>query len=277
MAELIGTIKDPVVVAARKRLGHFRPAEATSFLAEGVNLVVQALEAQAPVEAILFLHPIQPGGDEQALGQARAAGVPCHLVTKGVFSRVLGVGYETTPRVLATVRITSLSLAELVRTGVADGLLLIGEQIQDPRNAGGLIRTADAWGVKVVAFTTGSANPHSRASVRASTGSIFHVGVSTGLAVADLVAALRKAGVGVIGTSASGEVPIWDADLSPPCAVLLGNEGAGLSQQARAASDAVVSIPVLGRAHSFNVTVAAGIVLYEAARQRARGLPTQAG
>jgi tRNA G18 (ribose-2'-O)-methylase SpoU len=319
MVQPIRSIKDPAVIAARRSLGHFRPAEATSFLIEGAKLVLQALEAQAPVarpaeqaataaeslavDALFFLHPIQTADEEKSLQLARQAGVPCHVVTRGVFSRVLGLGYETATRVLGTVRITPLPLSELVGKAVQSGWLLIGERIQDPRNTGGLIRTAEAWGVRLVAFTTSGptgvrpqparvgaprprgvperarasggaavaspADPYSRASVRSSTGSIFRVAVSTGSSTADLLAALKKAGIRVIGTSAGGQIPLWLADMSPPCAVLLGNETVGLSQEARQLSDVVVRIPMLGAAHSFNVTVAAGIVLYEAARQKA--------
>jgi TrmH family RNA methyltransferase len=285
MREPIRSIKDPAVVAARRSLGHFRPAEATSFLIEGAKLVLQALEAHAPVarpaeraataaeglavDALFFLHPIQTAEEERSLQLARETGVPCHVVTRGVFSRVLGLSYETTTRVVATAKIASISLHDLVAKAVGSGWLLIGERIQDPRNTGALIRTAEAWGLKLVAFTAGSADPYSRASVRSSTGSIFRVAVSTGSSTADLLAALKEAGIRVIGTSAAGQIPLWLADMSPPCAVLLGNETVGLSQEARESSDVVVRIPMLGAAHSFNVTVAAGIVLYEAARQKA--------
>lgn len=306
MEEPIRSIKDPAVIAARRSLGHFRPAEATSFLIEGAKLVLQALEARAPVDALFFLHPIQSAEEERSRQLARQAGVLSHVVTRGVFSRLLGLGYETATRVLGTVRIAPLPLSELVGRAVQSGWLLIGERIQDPRNTGALIRTAEAWGVRLVAFTTSgrtavrpqsaraegcagraatgartasargrgtsagsSADPYSRASVRASTGSIFRVAVSTGSSTADLLAALKEAGIRVIGTSAAGRTPLWLADMSPPCAVLLGNETVGLSQEARELSDVVVRIPMLGGAHSFNVTVAAGIVLYEAARQKA--------
>ena len=82
------------------------------------------------------------------------------------------------------------------------------------------------------------------------------------------LARLRKQGMRIIGTSAAAPTPVWDADLTGSCAVVLGNETRGLTDAARDACDAFVTIPMSGGAHSFNVTVAAGILLYERARQR---------
>jgi TrmH family RNA methyltransferase len=190
-------------------------------------------------------------------------------VTKGVFSRLMGLGYETSARIVATVRATPLRISQALALIDDDSCALIGERIQDPRNAGVLIRTADALGLEWAAFSRGSIDPYSRPSVRSTTGSMFRVPLLVNADIASMVEALKEKSVRVIGTSAHAATACWDADLSPPCAILVGNETSGLSEEARAACDLLVTIPMRGEAHSFNVTVAAGIVLYEAARQRA--------
>jgi len=264
MPDVIDSIKHPAVVAARESTGE---AGATSFLIEGPKLVLEAIAAGAPLERVFFTHPLAEAAWEAAAG----AGIECRLVTRGVLFRLLGLGYETATRVLATVRITRRTTSELLAGVGPDTYLLVGERIQDPRNVGVLIRTADAWGLKAAAFTEGSADPFSRAAVRSSTGSVLRVGVMIGVSAVELLEGLRKRDVRIVGASAGAETVCWEADLSPPCALIVGNETAGLSAEARGKCDLVTRIPMYGGAHSFNVTVAAGILLYEAARQRETG------
>ena len=268
--DVISTIKDAAVVAARRSLGQIGRQGATAFLADGHRLVGHALRAGAPIESVFFLHPVEGEEEAELLRRARQSGVECRHVTRGVFFRMLGLGYETSVGVLAVIE--RPPSADARRLAQGDACLLAGERIQDPRNVGVLVRTADAWGLPCAVFSEDSADPYSRGSVRSSTGSIFRVP----LAIApDLVAALeglKARSVRIIGTSAHAEVPCWDADLSGRCTIVVGNESVGLSERARAVCDAVVTVPMEGGADSFNVTVAAGIILYERARQmRAAG------
>ncbi len=263
---LISSVKHPGIVEARRSLGKAGRQPPASFMVDGHRLVSQALAAQAPIEKAFFLHPVEDAEDEVLLQNARDRGVECHLVTRGVFFRLLDLGYETSVRVMATVS-RSLLRGPGELTG-SDACVLVGERIQDPRNVGVLIRTADAWGLTGVAFGADSADPCSRASVRSSTGSIFSIPVTVAAEFGGYLRRLKEGSLNIIGTSAHAQRPCWDADLSGPCAILLGNETSGLSDEAREACDVVVRIPMTGRAHSLNVTVAAGIVLYERARQR---------
>jgi len=276
VTEIITTIKHPAVAAARRSIGEAGGAGASAFLVEGRKLVSEALAAGAAVEAVFALAPVEDQSDAAVIRSAEAAGVRCWLVNRGVFFRLLGLGYETAVRVLATVSTPAPSLDEVIESASGEAPVLVGEAIRDPRNVGVLVRTADGWGVKTVIFTEDCADPYSRQSTRSSTGSIFRVRVAAGADTREALAGLRARGTRVIGTSAGASIPCWEANLSPPCAIVVGNETSGLSQEARALSDVLVRIPMLGGAHSFNVTVAAGMVLYEAARQREFGLAPQA-
>ncbi|MFB3882177.1 MAG: TrmH family RNA methyltransferase [Armatimonadota bacterium] len=271
MKEVVSTIKHPAVVAARRSIGEVGGARATAFLVEGRKLVSEALAAGAAVEAVFALAPVEDPADAAVVRSAEAAGAKCWLVSRGVFFRLLGLGYETAVRVLATVTIPNPSLAEVIELASDDAPVLVGERIQDPRNVGVLIRTVDGLGSKSVVFAEGSADPYSRQSTRSSTGSIFRVRLAVGGSTTEVLGALRARGMRIIGTSAGATIPCWEADLSPPCAIVVGNETSGLSEEAVALSDALVRIPMFGGAHSLNVTVAAGVLLYEAARQREVG------
>lgn len=265
MMEVVDSIKHPAVAAARRRLGDYRSGKPSSFLVEGRKLVLEALAAGAPLEQVFFLHPLE---DQEIWQVAQRAKVETCLVTQGVYHRILNLGYQTSTRVLGTVRAVRRPVSELLARMDSSTYLLVGETIQDPRNLGVLVRTADAWGLRLVAFTEGSADPFARPSIRSSTGSILRVEVTADCSTVDLLTGLRAAGVRIVGTSAGAALACWDADLSPPCAIILGNETSGLSPEAREASDIMVRIPIYGGAHSYNITVAAGILLYEAARQR---------
>ncbi len=273
-SEVISSLKHPAVVAARQSLGQAGGREATAFLADGHRLASQALASPVPVERVLFLDPVE-GEEASLLRRARDVGVECCVVTRGVFFRILGLGYETAVRVLAVVkRPTFPDVGESVE---GDVCVLVGESIQDPRNVGVLIRTVDAWGLPGAVFSKDSADPYSRASVRSSTGSVFRVPVTIAVHLVEYLERLKEKSVRVMGTSAQATIACWDCDLSGPCVILFGNESAGLSADVKGLCDAVVSVPQYGGAHSLNVTMAAGIVLYERARQRRTQPSAQGG
>jgi len=270
MAEVIDSIKHPAVAASRESLRGSSEESARCFLIDGPKLLREGIEAGAPIERVFFQDPVEPA--EADLERAAAgAGLEHWRVTRGVFFRLLGLGYETSVRVLAIVEIRRRSVDELLSDVGPESWVLVGEKIQDPRNVGVLIRTADAWGLGAAAFTEGTAEAFSRGSVRSSTGSILRVQVTEEANVTELLGGLRERGLRIVGASAGAEKACWEVDLRPPCAVVVGNEASGLSEEARGLCDVVARIPMYGGAHSFNVTVAAGILLYEARRQREVG------
>jgi tRNA G18 (ribose-2'-O)-methylase SpoU len=259
--EIIESIKHPAVVAARKSGG----PGADNFLIDGHRLVARGLAAHAAVDALFFLDPIA-GEEATLLERARRAGIAHYLVRKGVFFKILDLGYETSVRVLATVkRPPSADLAALVGP---DSCVLVGESIQDPRNVGVMIRTADGWRGACALFSADSADPYSRACVRSTTGSIFNVPLALSADVPKYLEKLKSKSLRIIGASAHAKIPCWEADLAGPCAIVLGNETTGLSAQTAAVCDLMVTVPMSGGAESFNVTVAAGMLLSERARQK---------
>jgi len=270
---VISSTKHPAVVEARRQLGHVGRGPASAFMADGHSMVLQALASELRVAAAFFLDPVEDA-ERSLLEQARAQAVEAHVLSRGVFFKLLGLGYETSVRVLAVVPRPALpDVAQLLDE---EACILVGESIQDPRNVGVLIRTADAWGLSCAVFGQGSGDPFSRASVRSSTGSVFRVPIIPASRLIDYLEGLKGAGLRVVGSSARAEAPCWRVNLADPCAIVLGNESRGLSPRAAALCDEVVAIPMSGGAHSFNVTVAAGILLYERARQRALGSPKHA-
>ena len=154
-------------------------------------------------------------------------------------------------------------------------LVAVLDAVNDPGNAGTVLRTADAAGADAVVLTAGSTDPHGGKCVRASAGSLWHLPVIAEVAGADVLAALRERGVQLLATSGTGEDDLDDlADdgaLAAPTAWLLGTEAHGLPPDLLVAADRRVQIPLRGRAESLNLAAAAAVCLYASARaQRER-------
>jgi TrmH family RNA methyltransferase len=154
-------------------------------------------------------------------------------------------------------------------------LVLVFDRPTTPGNIGTLVRSADALGASGVVITGHAADPYDPKAVRASTGSLFALPVvraPSHQAVLDWAAALRGRGVAleILGTDESGDEDIAGHDLTGAKIIAIGNETQGLSNAWRQSCDRILRIPIGGSATSLNAAAAGTIVLYEAARQRAR-------
>jgi TrmH family RNA methyltransferase len=262
--ELIDTVKHPAIKQAKADLAKTVDKRHEVCAVEGYGMLRQALDVGLRPEFVFFRHPI-----EVAAFEAVAADLPsnaCYRVTPGVFSRILELGYENATDVLAGIRPKSLELESAAALLNERSLVLVGDRIQDPRNVGVIVRNADAWGVGLAVFGD-SADAHSRAGVRSSTGSILRVPVLQTRDLASVLAHLKQRGFTVVGSSAAATTPLDRAVFKRPCVVLVGNETEGLSEPLRRRCDELVAIPMFGGAHSLNVTVACGVLLYEASRK----------
>jgi len=148
--------------------------------------------------------------------------------------------------------------------------VLVAAGIQDPGNLGALLRTAEAAGATGAYLTDGAADPFSWKALRGSMGSAFRLPHRRRLATADALSRLEARGVTVVAADPEGGQRYDHADLRRPVAILLGPEGAGLAPTTRARASAAVAIPMARGVESLNVAVAAGVLLFEAARQRRR-------
>ena len=154
-------------------------------------------------------------------------------------------------------------------------LVVVCADVRDPGNAGTVIRCADAAGADAVVLAGSSVDPHNPKTVRATVGSLFHLPVLSAGDPAEVVAALREAGLQVLAADGSGEVDLDEAaddgTLAAPTAWLMGNEAWGLPAELAAAASARVAIPIHGRAESLNLATAAAVCLYASARAQRRG------
>ena len=150
----------------------------------------------------------------------------------------------------------------------APALVLAATGLQDPGNAGAIIRSAAAAGATGVVLDESSADPWGWKALRASMGSAFHVPVLRSRGIGSLIKEWRTAGLRIAATVPRGGTPMHNVDFTPPMALLLGGEGAGLPDATVESADVRVTIPMRGGIESLNAAVAAAVLLYEAQRQR---------
>lgn len=234
------------------------------FVVEGAKVLGEAVASGAPVESV-YLDPGAAGIAEQALAQrCLEAGARVFDLDDGVLVRVAGT---VNPQpVVAVVGRIDVSLETLGTARPA--LVVVCAEVRDPGNAGTVIRSAEAAGADAVVFCDGAVDPYNPKTVRASAGALFHVPFVAG---GGAMAVLEQLGAWDLwrwATVARGGTDYTEADLRRPGALVLGNEAAGVVGDLLAHVDAQLTIPMLGRAESLNVGMAAAVLCFEAARQR---------
>ena len=149
-----------------------------------------------------------------------------------------------------------------------DALVVALDQVQDPRNLGAVVRSAEAIGASGLVIPSRRSAAVTAAACKASAGAVEHLPVARVSNLADWLARAKDSGAWVYGAEASAPVPYAQADLSGNVVLVLGSEGRGLRRRVSETCDLLVSIPVRGRVGSLNVSAAAAVLLFEAARQR---------
>jgi 23S rRNA (guanosine2251-2'-O)-methyltransferase len=147
-------------------------------------------------------------------------------------------------------------------------LYLILDGVEDPRNLGAILRTAEATGVHGVIIPERRAAGLTETVAKAAAGALEYVPVVKVVNIVNIIEELKQNGVWIAAAEAGGETTFWDADFSGPVALVLGGEDKGVRRLVRDHCDYILSLPLMGRINSLNVSVAAGVVLYEVLRQR---------
>jgi RNA methyltransferase, TrmH family len=170
--------------------------------------------------------------------------------------------------VLAVLKMREPSWEDLLQR---EGLIVILHELQDPGNLGTIFRVAEAAGAAGLVLSQGALDPYNPKVVRASMGSLLRLPFLLHQNMDDALKMLRSRGYRILVADAHAGLPFWNIDFSSPTAILLGQEGAGIPPSLIQAADETFSIPMKPPVESLNVGMAAGLVLYEALRQRKAG------
>ncbi|WP_055528299.1 TrmH family RNA methyltransferase [Streptomyces graminilatus] len=268
--ELISPRSARVVAARRLARRNFRGKDRL-FLAEGPQAVREAAgHADTLVELFATVDAVERYAD--IVGEARTAGARVHLADESV---IADISTTVTPQGLVGIcRFLDTPFEDILKA--RPRLVAVLANVRDPGNAGTVLRCADAAGAEAVVLTDASVDLYNPKAVRASVGSLFHLPVAVGVPVEEAVAGLREAGVRILAADGAGPDDLDDeldkGTMGGPTAWVFGNEAWGLPEETRALTDAVVRVPIHGKAESLNLATAAAVCLYASARaQRASG------
>jgi 23S rRNA (guanosine2251-2'-O)-methyltransferase len=231
----------------------------------GINPVMEALRAGRVRE----LRVGDKGGDRirELVDVARQHGVAVRRVPLDVIARQARGGVHQ--GVVAEIdEATAYGIGDLVARARGAALLVVLDGIEDPHNLGAIVRTADAAGVDGVVVQTRRSAALDGAAAKASAGAVAHVKIAEVVNIARAIDELKEAGIWTVGLAGEGTTTYDAVDYTVPTAIVLGAEGTGLRRLVRERCDFLVAIPMQGRVNSLNVSVAAGIALFEAVRQR---------
>ncbi len=232
----------------------------------GINPVLEALRAGR----VTTLRVGERGGDRmrELLTLAHERGVTVQRVAPDVLQRIARGGVHQGVVADVAEAATDYSVEDLVRAAAGTPLIVVLDGIEDPHNLGAILRTADAAGVDGVVMQSRRAAALGGAAAKASAGAVAHVRIAQVVNIARAIDELKAAGIWTIGLAGESDTAYTDVDLAGPSAIVLGAEGSGLRRLVREKCDFVVRIPMRGRVSSLNVSVAAGVALFEALRQR---------
>jgi 23S rRNA (guanosine2251-2'-O)-methyltransferase len=231
----------------------------------GINPVMEALRA-GRVRRLR----VGPRGDrriDDVIALARQRKVTVERVEADAIARAAGGGVHQ--GIVADIEPPrGCTVEELVKGAAAAPLIVVLDGIEDPHNVGAILRTADAAGVHGVIRQARHAAALDGAAMKASAGAAAHVRVATVVNIARAIEELKALGVWTVGLAGEASETYDAVDFTLPTAIVLGTEGAGLRRLVRERCDRLVAIPMLGAVQSLNVSVAAGVTLFEAVRQR---------
>jgi 23S rRNA (guanosine2251-2'-O)-methyltransferase len=231
----------------------------------GINPVLEALRAGRVKQ--LWIAERRDDRMRDLLAFATTHGVNPQRVASDVLSRRARGGVHQ--GVVADVDdAADYSLDELVRGASGTPLIVVLDGIEDPHNLGAILRTADATGATGVVVQTRRSAARSGVAAKASAGAVAHVKIAEVVNVARALEQLKDLGLWTVGLAADASTPYDAVDFTLPSAIVLGAEGEGLRRLVRERCDCLASIPMSGHVGSVNVSVAAGVVLFEAIRQR---------
>lgn len=241
------------------------------FLAEGRQAVAEALGTSAIREVLVSESSIDQHRD--LLTVARASGVAAVRVAPAVFAELAAT---VTPQGIAAV-CDAIDVPLTESLSAAARLVVLCDQVRDPGNLGTVIRCADAFGADAVLVSTDSVDLYNPKTVRATTGSVFHLPITVGVDVTAAVSAARGSGLRTYGADAAARLSIDDlaasGELGRPTLWVFGNEAWGLTPQHAALLDEIVALPMYGRAESLNLSTAAAVMLYATATAQRRAHP----
>jgi len=267
--EVVSSRKNPLV-AEMRRAARAEPGARDRILLEGLRLVEEARAAQLLVACAAFSAHALANSDGRARRLATGlAGIGVRVVQ--VSEAVLeAMSPAQTPAGIVALAVRPKHTLAQVLGSRSAALVCVLVDVQDPGNVGAIARVAEAAGATGLVVTGASADPFGWKALRGAMGSAFRLPIACESSAMDVLSSLRAGGLQIVGTQPDNALSFDRVDWRKPSAFFVGSEGAGLAADVRSAADVNVAIPMRPPVESLNVAVSAGLLAYEARRQRDR-------
>ena len=246
------------------------PVEEVEGQLEGRNALTEALKAGRTIDKVFVAAGDTDKGLQRLAAQAKDAGAVVVPVDRRKLDQMSTTRSHQGIIALAAAH-DYFTIDDLLEEAASRGeapLLVICDELSDPHNLGAIMRSAECAGAHGVIIPKRRSVGLTATVAKASAGAVEYMKVARVTNISNAITELKEKGVWVFGTAAEGSIPMYKADLTGPTAIVIGNEGDGMSQLVRKNCDVMVHIPMKGKISSLNASNAASILLYEAVRQR---------
>ena len=246
------------------------PVEEVEGQLEGRNALTEALKAGRTIDKVFVAAGDTDRGLQRLAAQAKEAGAVIVPVDRRKLDTMSFTRSHQGIIALAAAH-EYATIDDILEEAAARGenaLIVICDELSDPHNLGAIMRSAECAGAHGVIIPKRRSVGLTATVAKASAGAVEYMKVARVTNINNAIQELKEKGVWVFGTAAEGSVPMYKADLTGPAAIVIGNEGDGMSPLVRKNCDCLVHIPMKGKISSLNASAAASILLYEAVRQR---------
>lgn len=235
----------------------------------GINPVSEAIESGKTIDKMMVQKGLKGDSAQVLLKKARDLNIPTQYVPVQKLNRLMSGNHQGVIAFLSPIDFYSIEnvLPSIYEQG-KNPLFLILDRVSDVRNFGAIARTAQCCGVDAIIIPEKGAAAINEDAVKTSAGALFKIPVCREKNLAKTIEFLQLSGIQVIASSEKSEKNIYQTDLGKPLALLMGNEGEGITPELIKKTDEVVHLPILSDMDSLNVSVACGALLYECIRQR---------
>jgi 23S rRNA (guanosine2251-2'-O)-methyltransferase len=244
-------------------------ASSSSTLIIGRQPLVEALQSGRPIDKILFQKNISGEAIQQIRQLARDAGIPIQVVPPEKLNHLTRANHQGIIAIASLIRY--MDLQQVIDFVVGEGqtpLFVMLDGITDVRNIGAIARSAVCCGAQALIIPDKGVGALQEEALKSSAGALEWIQVCRVSSLLKAVDTLHLNGISVFTSEMRAEKKIYDLSLTDPCCIIMGAEGKGVQPYLAKAADYFFSIPMTGKFNSFNVSVAAGIILYEAMKQR---------
>lgn len=237
----------------------------------GTRAVMEAIRAGRDIESVLIQKGVRNELVEELVDLARKQGVPFNFVPEQKLTGLTGKNHQGVIALLSSVHFESLeNIVHKVFSEGKDPFLLILDRVTDVRNFGAIVRTAETAGIHAILIPEKGSAPISADAMKTSAGALNFVPVCRTKNLRQTLKELKNSGIKLVACTEKGAEVLYKVDLNGPMALIMGSEEDGISTEILREADDLAKIPMTGQIHSLNVSVAAGIALYEAVRQKGR-------